>query len=148
MTSIVVDANLAVYIALGAPKKLEGSVALFWEKAGSAESDIELFAPRLWWSETTSIVRAYEFQKAITQPEAASALQILDSLRLSFVNESAELSARALDWARRLGQAKAYDAMYVASAENLGGELWTADERLANSCRSLGLSWVHEVSEI
>ena len=147
MTSIIVDANVAVYTVLGAPTaKLNECVDQFW--AWARADELDLFAPRLWWSEVTSVLRAYVFQKVITEKDAAEALQILTSLHLGYVNEDANLSLRALSWAGRLGQAKAYDAMYLAAAESLGADLWTADERLASRCQEIGLTWVHSLLEI
>jgi len=52
------------------------------------------------------------------------------------------MSRAALTWAARLGQSKAYDGFYLALAERLGADLWTADERLLNRMRQLGVAWV------
>lgn len=51
----------------------------------------------------------------------------------------------AFDWAEKLGQSKAYDSFYLALAETLRAPLWTADRRLANAARQIGISWVHAV---
>ena len=147
MTSIVVDANIAIYSVVGAPtQEINEYTNRFWNWTKS--EDIDLFAPRLWWSETTSILRVYVFQKLITQADAEEAIQILNSLQFAFFNEGADLSARALYWAGRLNQAKAYDAMYLSVAENLGADLWTGDGRLVNRCRDIGVSWVRGLAEI
>jgi hypothetical protein len=47
----------------------------------------------------------------------------------------------------RLGQSKAYDAFYLALAERLKAEFWTADQRLANGARQLGANWAHWIGE-
>jgi predicted nucleic acid-binding protein len=147
MTSIIVDANIAIYSVIGAPnEELQIKLVKFWEWTKTEE--IELFAPRLWWSETTSILRTYVFQKLISESDANDAIQILSSLRLAYINEGADLSARALHWARLLNQAKAYDAMYLSVAESLSAEFWTADARLVNRCRDIGLIWVRNLAEI
>jgi predicted nucleic acid-binding protein len=52
-----------------------------------------------------------------------------------------------LDWASRLEQSKAYDGFYLAAAGQVGAELWTADQRLRNRARQLGVSWVHLIDE-
>ena len=45
------------------------------------------------------------------------------------------LHGRALEIASRFGQTAAYDAHYLALAESLDCELWTADERFFHSTR-------------
>jgi predicted nucleic acid-binding protein len=40
----------------------------------------------------------------------------------------------------QLKRAAAYDSFYLALAETLRSELWTADKRLVNAA---GVSWVH-----
>ncbi|MBN1657789.1 MAG: type II toxin-antitoxin system VapC family toxin [Anaerolineae bacterium] len=54
-----------------------------------------------------------------------------------------ELHGRALSWADRLGHSKAYDAHYLALAEQEGIEFWTADRRLANGAQQAGAHWVY-----
>ena len=49
-----------------------------------------------------------------------------------------QLSAFA--WTRRLNRAAAYDSFYLALAEGLQCDLWTADRRLFNA---VDLPWVH-----
>jgi len=52
---------------------------------------------------------------------------------------------RALQLAQELNLSAAYDAHYLALAEQFGAEFWTADQRLANNVSSR-LPWVHLVS--
>jgi predicted nucleic acid-binding protein len=79
--------------------------------------------------------------------EAQVVLNELLEMSLEVIPTSARLHQRALDWAERLGQSRAYDSQYVALAEQMGANLWTGDRRLANSSASLGLDWVHWVGE-
>jgi predicted nucleic acid-binding protein len=53
---------------------------------------------------------------------------------------------RALELARRFNRPVTYDAHYLAVADRLGIELWTADKRLYNSVQHQ-LSWVHLVGD-
>ncbi len=143
MSYWVVDANIAVYTALNVTDGLEH----FWERVDKEQ--ITPCAPRLWLSETTSAIRFLHSQKEITSDEAEQALRAIHALNVDIINEDEELCLRALELAGKLRQNKAYDAFYLATAEKLVGEFWTADERLAKRSRKdLKLSWVHSISEI
>ena len=143
MSYWVVDANIAINTALDMTDSLER----FWKRVD--EEQITPCAPRLWLSETTSAIRFLLSQKEITSDEAEEAIRTIHSLRVEIINEDEELSLRALELAGKLGQSKAYDAFYLALAEKLVGEFWTADERLLNRCRKdLKLSWVHWIGEL
>ncbi len=137
MSYWVIDANIAVNTALDITDELER----FWERVDKEQ--ITPCAPRLWLSETTSAIRFLLSQKEITADEAEQALRTIHGLRVEIIDEDEELSLRALELAGKLGQSKAYDAFYLALAEKLVAEFWTADERLANRCRKdLKMSWV------
>jgi predicted nucleic acid-binding protein len=56
------------------------------------------------------------------------------------------LHRRALALAEQFALPAAYDAHYLAVAEQLDAELWTAARRLARSVESM-LSWVHLVEQ-
>lgn len=143
MSYWVVDANIAIKTALDMTDSLEQ----FWKRVD--EEQITPCAPRLWMSETTSAIRFLLSQKEITSDEAEEALRTMHGLRVEIINEDEELSLRALELAGKLGQSKAYDAFYLALAEKLIAEFWTADERLFNKCqKDLKLRWVHWIGEL
>ena len=58
------------------------------------------------------------------------------------VHNEADLLLRALELARQLSLPAAYDAHYLALAEWLGGEYWTADGRLFRAAQP-SFPWVH-----
>jgi len=143
MSYWVVDANIVVNTVMSMTDKLER----FWERVD--QEQITPCAPRLWMSETTSAIRFLLSQKEITSDEAEEALRTMHSLRIEMSNEDEELSLRALELAGKLRQSKAHDAFYLALAEKLVVEFWTADERLFNRCKKdLKLSWVHWIGEL
>ena len=79
--------------------------------------------------------------------EADTRLEALTHLGVQLVPPTLELNYLALRWAERLGQTVAYDAHYLALAEVLGCDFWTADRRLAKAARA-EVPWVHGIDEI
>lgn len=143
MSYWVIDANVAVKSILDET----ASLSAFWDKVD--QENITPCAPRLWLSETASAIRSLVSQKAISAEDAEDILRTIHGLRIEIINEDEELSLHALELAGKLGQSKAYDAMYLALAEKMVVEFWTMDERLVNRCRKdLKLSWVHWVGEL
>ena len=71
-------------------------------------------------------------------------MAVLEELPVTLVPPDAVQSRRAFAWTRRLNRAAAYDSVclrqqYLALAEGLQCELWTADKRL---CNAVDLPWV------
>ncbi len=66
------------------------------------------------------------------------------------LRQSPGLHVRALELASRLSQAAVYDAHYLALAESLNCELWTADYRLYRmaSSEAENVRWIGEFSVI
>jgi predicted nucleic acid-binding protein len=58
---------------------------------------------------------------------------------IDLIPDKLDLQRRAQAWARRLGQSKAYDGAYLAAAEVLRAEFWTADRELV---KKAGVDWV------
>ena len=63
------------------------------------------------------------------------------------VEATLETHRRALGWAARLQATVAYDAQYLALAEQTGAEFWTADKRLADRAHQAKISWVKWIQE-
>ncbi len=141
ISSVVIDASLAVAGVLNTPYSAAAARAMDHLAQGGSV----LFAPGLWWCEVTSVIHRYRFANLITE---AIAYQALELLTASLGVQPVEVSARsAFDWATRLRQKAAYDGFYLAAAEQLGAELWTADQALANNAQQIGASWVHWMEE-
>lgn len=79
----------------------------------------------------------------------AQAVRLIEALLASGLDlyETSGLHGRALELASELGQGAAYDAHYLALAEALDCELWTADERFRRAA-SPGFPFVHALSEV
>jgi predicted nucleic acid-binding protein len=141
--SVVVDANLIVAIALPLPYS-EPSRQKIKAWKGSGEATI---APPLWEYEVTSALRRAAMAGWLNSDETAEALHRIMTLNIESIPPSEALHLKALKWAERLSQTRAYDAQYIALAEEMGLEFWTADRRLVEGCKQLGAAWVHWVGE-
>ena len=78
--------------------------------------------------------------KTMRATEAREALLSIALLQIeTFDNLS--LSRRALEMASELGLKAAYDAHYLALAQQFGAELWTADARLVKAVAN-EIDWI------
>ncbi len=141
-SSVVADANLAVraVIPVGINKELEQ--LRHWKR-----NRVQVFAPDLWYAEVTSAIRQISFRKLVTPDESRTAINDLFVLGIQIVATDINLCLSAFQWAERLGQIRAYDGFYIALAEKMGVELWTADERLANRAHQVGAQWVRCIGD-
>lgn len=135
---VVVDANLLVAQVL----ELDYSQAAQAQLTEWLEEGVLLHAPTLWRYEAVSALRKNIAHALLDDEEAKIAVRALDRLGIQEVRPSVPLEERSLVWARRLGHQVAYDATYVALAEILESELWTADRRLARAGREAGADWI------
>jgi len=134
---IVVDANIAAGTILPI-HGLETSESLF---AKWAELGTQLYAPDVWLSEMLSAIRQHVYRNLISPASAKLAVENIFHLEVSLIAPNMELCQRALEWAERIGQSKAYDALYLAVAEHLQAEFWTADRNLVDAAQKAGTSW-------
>lgn len=140
---IVVDANLCV--ALIVPLPYSEAAAQRWH---SWETErVSLYAPLLWEYEVVSALRKAIVARLINQEETKSALQRLFVLGVKAISPDVELHRSALQWSERTGQPVAYDGQYLALAETLQADLWTADKRLIDTLKSQNLPWLHWIGE-
>ena len=141
-TSVGVDANLAVraVIPFGHGKELEQLTQ--WKRTNT-----QIFTPDLWCAEVTSAIRVMSSRKLVTIDESQAAIFDLFALGIQLVPSDADLCISAFQWAVRLGQIRAYDGFYLALAEKIGVELWTADERLVNRSHQVDAHWVRWIGE-
>lgn len=139
---IVVDANIAVALAIATPYSEQATGLM----EGWRRDRVPLYAPLLWEYELASAMRKAATLGLLTGDEAEAALAELLRLRIERVAPEVGLHRQALRWAARLNQTVAYDGQYLAVAERLGATFHTADRRLAEAATALGISWVRSVS--
>jgi predicted nucleic acid-binding protein len=136
--ALVVDANLVVKAIL--PVKNQAHVLdllATWHRAHRT-----IYAPDILIPEVVSVIRRQAFDRLITETEGRLAIEDAFRLGLEIIPSDLGLSQAAYNWASRLGHSKAYDGFYLAVAERLGIDLWTADERLSNRARQINTLWV------
>jgi predicted nucleic acid-binding protein len=103
-----------------------------WEQW--AQQGTEVVAPPLLWYEVTSVLRNQAHRGRLTLDESSEALEALLSLNISILSP-ADLHRTAWELATRLDQPTAYDAHYLALAQELDCPFWTADHRLYQATR-------------
>ncbi|HEV8636365.1 MAG TPA: type II toxin-antitoxin system VapC family toxin [Chloroflexota bacterium] len=112
------------------------------------ETGVRLVSPTLWLPECVSAVRSAVHGGVLRRRDADDALENLFDLDVELEEVDRPLCRAAFGWADRLGQRRAYDAFYVALAERLATELWTADRRLANAASREGAPWVRWIGAV
>jgi len=138
-SSVVIDASLAIKAVLPNPLQAQCQALLV-----HLSSD-QLNAPGLWIYETTSALTKAVFFGDITAEEGRTALNQVNALGVQIAPMDSGQSFQAFEWTLRLKRAAAYDSFYLALAESLSCDLWTADRRLKNA---VSLPWVRWVEEI
>ncbi len=140
--TVVVDASLAIWVVVPVVSPVDPLDFLIqWRREG-----VRVVAPMLWLAESASALRALVHTGAISLEEGRRALHDLLALEVELLPMTSEQTRAAFEWATRLGQRRAYDAFYLALAEELGAELWCADQRLATSARQAGATWVQSIA--
>lgn len=127
MSQVVIDASLAVKLVL-IEEDSETARRLWLEWS---VSETERVAPALFAFECVSAIRWNVIRKWMTIEEADMAFHEF----LAFAKDvqlvmPPMLNERAWEITKKLGQGQVYDAYYVALAEILECELWTADDKL------------------
>jgi predicted nucleic acid-binding protein len=128
---VCVDASLGLKLVL--PEKDSRRAHELWEQW--VRQDRVILAPPLFLYEGASVIRGHVYRGLLTAERGDFAFQSYKAQGVSLISPS-ELHERAWAVAKRLNQPKVYDSYYLALAEIVDGEFWTADERLYNSTRA------------
>jgi len=135
-STVCVDASIILRYVL---RPDDSPIQKLWQSWTSEE--IRLVAPTLLFYEVTNGL--YQQQKNnILSPETIwQTLELSLELPITLVNE-ANLHLKARDIAIRYNLPATYDAQYLALAEWMDIELWTADQRLVNTLKPFKVKWV------
>ncbi len=138
MRSAVIDANVAIYVVM--PGRHHAAAVNLLERLVTEETPI--YVPHLWLSEVTTAIRKTVSLAGISRENALQALRAALTLPVSVIAEDVDLCMQAYAWAERIGHLATYDALYLALAERLEADLYTADRKLFDRCRELGAEFV------
>ena len=136
---------------------VDASLAVKW-LVREEDTDKALAILRAWHDEEVTPAAPhllpFEVANALHRKVLRGQLSVGDSVRMILqlrgsrleLHQTAELHSRALELASELQQGAVYDAHYLALAEELGCELWTADERFhrATSPSVPSVRWIGE----
>lgn len=139
---VVVDASLAIKWVLKEPYAEQAlALAEKWAVAGTRPS-----APCLLLVEATNVLHRRAMLGHISLSQARQLLAGLLDMGIE-IRESPQIHFRAMELAQELQRPAVYDTHYLALADILGCELWTADERFFNSVkeRQPRIRWLGEL---
>jgi len=139
---LVLDASAAIKAIL--PNPLQGYCRALVETF----AEVQPVAPALWGHETTSAISKTVHFGQITEAEGRLALEQLAVLNVKLFTPNLEQNLAAFDWTIRLKRAAAYDSYYLALAQSLECDFWTADSRLFNALKDERFKWLHWIEEI
>ena len=97
-----------------------------------ADTGVRIFAPHFMLSEATNGLLKKMRRREIGLEEALLFFNRISGISIDFL-QPVSLSSRALELAHELRQSDVYDSHYLALAESLNCEFWTADRRFYNS---------------
>ena len=141
-SQVCVDANLVV--ALLTLEHFSQPSWSLWQDW--VENDFRIVAPRLMRYDVTSAIYRKELRNKISAEDAHRAIQEFIKIEFEFLDPP-DLPERAYQLAKRFQRSNSYDAHYLALAEYLGCEFWTADERLYNASKD-GFPNIHWVGNL
>ena len=139
--SVVVDASLAFKWLVEEEYSDRAHESLqSWERKRT-----HLAAPYLMIAEVTNALHRRVLRGELTIGDAGRLLGNLMSVGIE-LHETLDLHRRALALASQLDQGAAYDAHYLALAETLDCELWTADEKFFRAAGTAveNVRWIGE----
>jgi len=134
---VCADASLTLKLVL--PESDSAAARSLWEMWGRQQ--VVVIAPSLWAHEVTSVIRNRASRGLLAPEDEAEAFLAVHQLPVALMAPEG-LHERAWQIARQFNRSSAYDAHYLALAENAGCPFWTADQRLFNAVNR-ELPWVH-----
>jgi len=125
---VCVDASFVLRLLLGGPGSERAEN--LWEQW--EHDEFRSMAPGLIYFQITNALHRLSVASTISVEEAEQFLGLALELDIDIVSEPF-LHRSALSIARKCNLKSTYDAHYLALAQDLDADLWTADRRLVNT---------------
>ena len=135
-STVCIDASVVLRYVLMPD---DAPIKKVWQAWVSNETN--LVAPSLLFYEVTNGLYQQEKNKLLSPETIWKSLEYSLDLPITLVNEK-NLHLRAREIAIQYNLPATYDAHYLALAEWMDIDLWTADMRLVKAVKSFGLRWV------
>lgn len=136
---ICIDASVILRVVLLPDNQ---SIQSLWQSWLSKE--IQLVAPTLLFYEVTNALYQQQKNKAISPDTIWKTLELTLELPITLINES-NLHLKAREIAMQYNLPATYDAHYLALADWMKIDFYTADIKLVNSLKAFKLKWIKGV---
>ena len=141
-SALCVDANLVIRFVLSDDEIIQD----LWDSWFADER--RLIAPALIHYEVINGLYQYLKYERISSTSFHQAVKTALALPIEIIDdERLEIHRRAAFLTEEYKLKAAYDTHYLALAERLNIELWTADARLYNAVQAQGVAWVKLVEK-
>ena len=141
MSQVVVDVSLAFKWLVSEHDSPAANTLLGrWGQQG-----LQVVVPSWFTCELANALHRQVWQGTTTSARATVLLRFI-FYWVKVLEPQPTLAVRAMEIADQLGQPAVYDSQYVALAEHLNCELWTADERFAQVAQAV-FPFVHWLGE-
>ena len=140
-TTVCVDASVILRYVLQPENE---SIQNLWQSWIADE--VSLVAPSLLFYEVTNALYQQQRNKALSPEIIWETLELSLDLPITLVNEK-NLHLKARELAMRFNLSATYDAHYLALAEWMEVDLWTADIKLVNALKPFKVKWVKPIVE-
>jgi predicted nucleic acid-binding protein len=134
--TVCVDASIILRYIL---QPDDAPIRKLWQSWISKE--VRLVAPTLLFYEVTNGLYQQQRNKYLSPETIWKSLELALDLPINLVNE-ANLHLRAHEIAMQYNLPATYDAHYLALAEWMDADLWTADMKLINTLKPFKVKWV------
>lgn len=138
-STVCIDASIILRYVLNPD---DAPIRKVWQSWVADE--INLVAPSLLFYDVTNGLYQQQRNKYLSPETIWKSLEYSLDLPITLVNEK-NLHVRAREIAMKYSLSATYDAHYLALAEWMDIDLWTADKRLINTLKPFRLKWIKGV---
>lgn len=138
-TTVCIDASIILRYVLQPENKPVQNLWQSW-----IDDEVSLVAPSLLFYEVTNALYQQQRNKVLSAEAIWETLELSLDLPITLVNEK-NLHLKAREIAMRFSLPATYDAHYLALAEWMEVDLWTADIRLVNALKPFKVKWVKSI---